>query len=252
MSFIPKNQVSEDEILRDVLHTSEIFNKFYKTERTRLKHEILWYFERELASAASFSSTHIDGKRYHIIVVKNMPIDNENVIHVAHEIQHLLCFEEGYPIILLRDKNINNDNILKVPKLISDMINDTIVSDRLSKHGFSIRNYYEEGKNYYISTFKDKNKHSISFEAGLLLICTYVKKTFEWEFVKRSDPNAPSSNEFVEWMENDYPELIPDARKFLEIIQEIGYDSPEKVHKIFTRILNRSGLIDRLEITYYN
>jgi hypothetical protein len=141
---IPILEISK--IIEDLCKKSETFKNFYKTEILKLKENpICWKYDSELVGWEGFSRCQSGGtaKKYEIVLKKHPTefIENNNYFLIAHEIGHLVQYEEGYPSIKLHGefkRVFPGRNFDKISGNLNSMIYDFSINSKLKDYGFEI------------------------------------------------------------------------------------------------------------------
>ena len=60
-------------------------------------------------------------------------------------------------------------------------------------------------------------------------------KILDWELLR--DEIGKDNNEFQLWFDERYPDIAREAKDLLVLIDDIGYETPEKQIKLFRRII---------------
>ncbi|MCX6685076.1 MAG: hypothetical protein NTV10_00245 [Methanoregula sp.] len=139
---IPDIQMSK--IIEDMCKKSETFKNFYTTEIPKLKgKQICWKYDPKLV--ADGFALHPDGetsKKYEI-KLKMHPTElmrNSNYFLIAHEIEHLVQYEKGYPTIRLHRiiLAVLSPHHAKIAALLNSIIFDFSVNAKLKEYGIEI------------------------------------------------------------------------------------------------------------------
>ncbi|MCU6798011.1 SEC-C metal-binding domain-containing protein [Paenibacillus sp. WQ 127069] len=213
------NYYYEPFVLNELLSGDEIFLNFYRSERKKIKKNVLFFQSNTMNSSASFG--HIgDNREQHYIQTKNIQIPLDASFHIAHEIQHLILCDEGYKMLFLKDNISNSDSGLN--KYFNDMIYDPIVNGRLKTFGFDLLNYLQSG-----DEVQEKALITNTTEEGMIWIATlYVKKFLDY---KNLYPEILAHEVgFNKLIEKNYPELIPVCNDLLRIVEANGYQTPSE------------------------
>jgi len=228
----------EKYVLKKVLN-HPIFAKFYKNERGKILTSIEWMFNKNPTSIMRFGT--FDNNWF--ISFNEIPINMKNSFDVAHEIQHIICCNEGYPAL---KANEGFPKYQEVARYINNMIHDPIVNGKLVTYGFDLTKYLESGYKIYRENIRlnIQNYYQIIFYKTL-----YIKEKLELE-----NPNNVSEDtkkEFFEWCERTFYKLENLTDDIYLTIKRIGCSSPQKVHEIFEEVLKMLNLSEKIKVTYF-
>lgn len=139
---IPDIQMSK--IIEDMCRKSETFKNFYTTEIPKLKGKpICWIYNPKLGVEGYALRPYGGTSNKYKIILKMHPTElmgNGNYFLIAHEIGHLVQYEEGYPTIKLHP-NIGallSPHYEKITALLNSMIFDFSVNAKLKEYGVEI------------------------------------------------------------------------------------------------------------------
>jgi len=232
----------EDYALSVILNDYKPFSDFYNIERPKITKDVLWVIpEEEIAAEMLFGV--IGDDECFLIAAKHFPVPVTQAFSAAHELQHLICRQEGYPSLTYFD--MENWGRCYINMHISDMINDPIVNARIVDYGFDLDEYI----NRTISVTKNSvGINNQNPEDLILLEVVYVKIHLYYEILKNK--GIQKKNEYNEWFEQNYLGLLPRAEKLLNMIIKTGYDTPDKTVHVLRRAIRIYNLQDVLKIVY--
>ena len=237
IEILPGKKIDEQYILQDLLKESKIFKHFYMQERKKIKQDLHWCVDSAHIASKMRSLAILDEEKdtscAYIILTQKAPISINDVFDAAHEIEHLVCYNQGYCAIeaLVPDA-------IDISCKFANILNDPIVNTKLAKYGFDLWAYYDEccsaQKISFGSCRESDPKDRIE------LICLYLQKALDWEVACGISPRA--DNHFLEWMAREFPDATLTAKSILGLIRMSGYETPEKSEKVFNIIIQRLGL----------
>ncbi|SMC63026.1 YecA family protein [Sporomusa malonica] len=245
IKVLPGVRIDEQYALKDVLANSETFRSFYNSERDKIKNFIFWCIDPNLNAQMRTASMSMQGDpvvSIYIIIIKKAPIAAEDAFDVAHELQHLICADEGYCSIGWLDQKYSRSNFAS---LIANITNDPTVNSRLAKFGFDLWAYYDKACSLQKGYFGKCNDNNISDQRQLIPL--YLQKALDWDVACKISKR--SNNDFLNWFDNQYPISSAEARKKLEEIKQMGYDTPEKSQYILKNIIKSLGLDNILHVS---
>jgi len=211
------------------------FADFYSANKADIeKITITWVIASNAKTEGSSSPT------MDTITLKKYPKSLEDARVVAHEIEHLLIWKEGYPYVMA-DSTADAEAYLRLHPLaqvIQDLVFEPMVESRIKKY------FKKSCADNYTSAMKGlakliESKEKIVPELGdprnlLYYSCLYVQKRLLLEStcdtVKADDYTRKFTTHFGDT-------ILPCAEKILALIKKNTSRSPESVRQIFESIL---------------
>jgi hypothetical protein len=244
LKHIPCQTYVESYALQDLLVNSPEFKAFYDSERPKIRRNIIWANDPELGS--NIRATYLPKPQEHLIAFRTLPITVDDAFDTAHELQHFICSEEGYP-------SVSNSAILmqtssNLAQALSCSLNDPAANKRLLPFGFDLWAEYDKASSREKNYFKSSAEPSAPTEK-LYHTAFYISKALNWEVCCLSSPR--DNNEFLEWYDTEHPDFSKEARESLALVKKIGYETPEKATAAFTELIARSELEKSLKVTAY-
>lgn len=177
------------------------------------------------------------------ITLKNYPKSKRNARIVAHEIEHLLLWKEGYPY-LMADPHTEaplRRKLESMARVLQEIIFEPMVESRLKKY---FEGLCTEHQKYAMSGFKktieNKDKILVEIEDSRALLyysCLYVKRRLLIESTCDNDEAA----EYIGKYEDNFGEnIIPCAEKMMARIKKSDL-SPESVKIILEKIIQNEN-----------
>jgi len=174
------------------------------------------------------------------ITLKKFPKSPEGARLVAHEIEHLLIWKEGYPYIMA-DSHGDEEVYLRLQPLarvIQEPVYEPMVEARIKKY------FKKSCADNHASAMKGlakliENKEKILPELDdprnlLHYSCLYVQK----RLVLESTCDIAKADEYTRRFSLHFGEtILPCAEKILAVIKKNTTNSPESVREIFESIL---------------
>jgi hypothetical protein len=242
LKHIPCQTYYESYALQDLLLNSSEFKSFYESERPKIRRNIIWAHDPELGS--NIRATYLPKPKEHLIAFSTLPITVDDAFDTAHELQHFICLEEGYPSVSNSDIMMQTSSNL-APAL-SSSLNDPIANKRLLPFGFDLWAKYDKASIREKSYFENTAEPQAPTEK-LYYTAFYISKALNWDVCCLSSPRE--TNEFLEWYDTKYPNFSKEAKESLALVKEIGYETPEEVTAVFTQLIARFELDKSLKVT---
>ena len=242
---IPCQTYHESYVLQNLLESSPQFKSFYEAERSKITRNIIWAYDPELDS--NVRATYLPKIKENLIAFNTLPLSSEDAFDTAHELQHFICNEEGYPSVKLSELLAAQTNS-NLAAALSSSLNDPIVNKRLLSFGFDLWAQYDKDSAKE-KAFMEKTAEPQSPTEKLYFTAYYVTKALLWDVCCLS--SARNSNDFLEWYDSHFPNFSAEARETLAWIKEQGYETPEKAEAVYTKLITRFELDKSLKIVTY-
>ena len=229
--FIPT--YSEAEILTEILKGSPEFKNYYQTERTKIKTEVSWSLDNSLPVGINACVTRYqDGKR--IIRLRQIPAPLNNAMSVAHELEHLRLDEEGFPLLTA------SPAYEFMAASLSGMVHDVLIDTKLTSFGFDLKSKYLKEAEESRRQLMPVSKTPTDKMDRVAWIINYVSTLLDYESVRSK--GLVENNEFNDWFQKKYPDIVRDAQKMIETVAKIGFDTPDKQNRLFSTLIDLYSL----------
>ena len=223
----------EESVIGKLLQSSPEFAAFYEAERGKIPFAVHWELDKSLPRGIDGRSTERQPGR-HAILLKRIPAVDRDAMLVAHELQHLILIAEDFPRTGATAEHQNLSSSL------NSMVQDPIVNARLHTYGFDLlKGYLEEVKKTKRQLKRYKTAPAKDHER-MLWIFNYVSKMLDWKVV--SAHAQVGEDKFKRWFDRRYPDLAREAQGVLDLVQQIGYDTPDNHRRLFRETIRRYGL----------
>jgi len=229
----------EEYVLGELLKSSKVFRDFYETERGKIKKSVYWSSGEPLPPG--IDRMRESSTTEHRIFLRPIPASPEDAIGVAHELVHLIMDDEGFPVVVYQDLKFRN-----ICATINSMLHDPIVNARLRDHGFDILEHYESQKKEMVSYLK-MNQDSLSDTSTRTgWVFNFASILLEREVALRGQSKAKDS--LPAWLEAEHPDISKEMQDLINLVSRIGYDTPEKQHRLYDVIIQRYRLQRHLSV----
>ncbi|MHB8126383.1 MAG: YecA family protein [Desulfitobacteriaceae bacterium] len=242
---LPCQTYHENYALKNLVIDSPQFKSFYESERARITRNIIWAFDPDLRS--NILASYLPDYKEHMIVFNTVPISFDDAFATAHELQHFICFEEGYPNVStseLFNKPVN----AKLAAALGSSLIDPIVNKRLIPYGFDLWAQYDNASIIQKNSIEHATEPQTPTEK-LYSTAFYIGKSLDWDICCSSSPR--DTNEFLLWYDSHYPNFSREAKEVLAWVKELGYETPEKLTTIFSKIIAQFELDKMLIVSAY-
>jgi len=235
---IPLDNDTVLKMLSALCKSSSEFKRYYTDHKQSIeKLHLKWYIDATLKNKKGYASPLTME-----ITLSNYPKSQEDGRIVAHEIEHLLIWNRGYPYVTVdphdmlgphKDPTIRNLGIS-----IQGMIFEPMVEMRIKDYFENLCQSHQKNAINWLSKLT-KNKNDILVEinsprALLYYSCLYVKNRLLIEVTGESN----DSNEYARLFNENFGDSIaPCAEKILALIKTNAPITPTSVKIILERLL---------------
>lgn len=232
---LPWPTFPEDLVISDLLKSSKEFQAFYQAERRKIVKPVCWAQDLSLPEGIDYRSTTLatNDQIVQVIRLRNIPVHVEEALKIAHELEHLILVEEGFPRTGVSSKNFET-----VSSTLNSMVADPLVSSRLQRYGFDLWEDYQREIKEDLRQLEKRPNIPLQRLDRLIWIFNYAGKMLDWELVGTSK----GQNEFQVWFDSRYPEIAERGKKLIAMVKRIGYETPEKQTRLFKEIIRRHKL----------
>ena len=234
MPHTPWAVFPEELAVGELLKISKKFRSFYFSERGKVTDPIFWAQDFSLPPGVDFSCTKLNTREL-IIRFRKIPARSEDAIKVAHELQHLILSAEGFPGVAFKDSRFEH-----ISSSMGSMVLDPLVNARLKTHGFNLRKDYEAELKETASQLANFPQPPTNRFDKILWTFNYTANLLDWETA--SQKINQGNDEFHKWFDKQYPKIARKAWDLFFKIKETGYDTPEKLVKVFSEIIREYKL----------
>ncbi len=225
----------KDFVIGELLKSSKEFNAFYKAERDIITQPIKWIKNESLREASPARYSSIEG----VIELRRIPAEMEDAMIIAHELQHAVIKSKGFP-----GTKCNESQYVYLSSALNSMTHDPLVNEGLQTYGFDLLDGFTKLMNLSLDELI-KSSPPTSDSDKMRYVFKYVKNVLLWELIRvEEDSNSKIQLRF----ESLYPELANVGRELLALVKSIGYDTPDKMHKLLNEIVLRYRLGDYISI----
>ena len=223
----------EDFVIGELLKSSEEFAAFYKSERNKITAPVYWAKDLSLPAGIDYRATILQNGTQ-VIRLRRIPAVSADAMKVAHELQHFVLDSEGFV------RTGAKKQYETISSSLNSMIHDPLVNSRLLIYGFDLLEDYEAELQETFSRLSAVSTSPSKHLDKVLWIFNYVGKILDWKLLH--DEIGKDNNEFQLWFDERYPDIAREAKDLLILIDDIGYETPEKQIKLFRRIVQEYRL----------
>lgn len=249
MQYLRSCSIPEKNVIDELLKQSPEFKYFYSTEGHKIKSRIIWIHNKKLRKEDQIPPGHLGEARtfpngYVGIIIQNDPVKRGDSSTIAHELAHVIFGDEGFPRIG-HYRGCEDPQVIKLASMFSNMIHDPLVIAKLLKYGYNLRQEYTKECIDGIKGLDKRAEYS-----GITRIMTsflFAQSLIEFDIL--FDDKNNQCYEYITKLDEQYPNIMKDARKIYELVRSSGIESPEKVEMLIRNVLKmHPGLSEILEI----
>ncbi len=242
-------------ILEDLYKKSKEFRAFYDSEKDKLPRNIFWLkADPAIASSLSYSigqkgrfaRSITKRKTDHLLILDDIPPKVGDIFVVAHELMHCIVFSEGYPGVgVTKTEGIPPEhqraNAVIAAKLTS-MIHDILVDSRLINYGFDVSDLLKAKYSGHIVLYKGESEASLDRINTLLTLFEFVLANLQGKMILDEDKTC--YNHYRDSFKEIFPNITKEGDTLTDMIESIGYDTPEKMEVLLQEIMKKYRLIE--------
>jgi hypothetical protein len=245
--YLDDNSIDENIVIAKLLKSSDKFKKFYENEiknenvkRHWIDNKILRHDDPLLPLPYGVLATGL--KLYvneWVICVRNVPsfLTDETVI--AHELAHLKIDCEGFPLTTIDPTYCNNEEMAFFLTSLNNMIHDPLVIMKLKSYGYDLRREYIRECQEGIKILQNTNGQPTGITEAKFVF-DYVKNTLENQILFGEKNTA--CKRYLEIFGQKFGSVKLKGDELLKMISEIGFGSPDNVHRIYVTVIEKCGL----------
>jgi len=244
-----------DLILKDIYKKSKEFRNFYDSEKGKLPSRLFWLKANPaiatslsycIGQKGKFARLTTKGKTDYLLILDNIPPKVEDIVTIAHELMHCIVFDESYPGVgVANTKDIPYEyqraNAVIAAKLTS-MLHDILVDSRLLNYGFDYNDLLKAKYLGHIRSYKGESEASLDRINTLLTLFEFVLANLQGKMILGEDKTY--SNQYRDDFKEIFPNIAKEGDILIDMIELIGYDTPDKVKALLQEIMEKYGLVE--------
>jgi len=219
-------------VLGELLASSTEFKLFYQSNRHSIKKPIHWVLDVTLPQGIKAKSTRWE-KGEQLIHVRRVPAILEDAFSIAHELQHFILDESGFVVTSAIDEYES------LSYSLNDIPLDPLVNSCLEIYGFDLRRECDKNIREAFRQLQTLPHSPSNKLVKTQWVFQYVELMLECEVAYKS---RRSESEFERLFRRKYPDLSKEASKLIEIVKNMGYDTPDKERAVLEEIIRRYDL----------
>jgi hypothetical protein len=250
---------SIDDIVKPFISSSNAFNNFYKNEKGSIKDDLYWVKSNlEIEQKLGFRKGQM-GKLYRavgnneikrFIVLEEIPSSIKNDFLIAHEIMHDIIFNEGFPGVAPRKPNPfsyeENSKRIRCASALTSMIHDMLCDSRLKKYGFLFDELYKIKIQGVLRNLDQLDCNRTDNLGKLFYMYQYCLTNLQNSLNVNNESNI--LGRYKQQYVMKYPEITHEGNVILELINDIGYNTPSKLTTLYQEIFRKHKLENEFQL----
>lgn len=238
------NHYPESSVIGELLKSSNEFKLFYQAEREKVVEPILWVQDPSLQyNEAVTNRRKTEEGIVDLIRLRRIPAVPEDAFMIAHEMEGCVLNEEGFIGVIPTDSKAQS-----LAGAFNSMVWTPLRDSRLERYGFDLQRDYETRVNKVYGILGEQSPEDPLVKLKWEFF--YVQYLLYWQDTLHQGNNSES--EFQSWFDKRYPELVKEGQEIFNLVNETGYDTPEKMKSLLIQIYDgyhpKYGLHDLMVI----
>ena len=221
--MIGADYVDRDYVLKDLAARSDTMAQFRSALPDWLVN-MLWVYYKPTLDANMRS---LSGFGHCSIVVKQLPIPEDDFFDFAHEIGHAIMVLKGYPCceIISGDQGLTG-----LGTVLTNTIMDPLVNKLVMRCQFDIQAYMEKGFRIQLPMI-EKHPHDHLWDQHFLR-CLCIEKILEWRLLA-----IPFENRFLPAFQKYHPKEYGFANSYADSLDMKQVSDPAYVRTVLTQLI---------------
>ena len=186
--------------------------------------DLVWIFVNPQLGANMRS---LAGFGHFSIVVKQIPIAEDDFFDFAHEIGHIVLGGMNYPLAEVISGDMKQ---MSLASILVNTIMDPLVNRRVVQFGFDLTEYIRKGIRIQAPGIKSIPHNNTKDRHFLRCLC--IEKILEWRLL-----NIPFENAFLPLFQQYHPDEYAFASGFVESLDIPRLDDPQYVRAELSRLI---------------
>ena len=159
---------------------------------------------------------------------------------IAHEIMHIVLYQEGYPVVKAHDAHPDWENCAGI---LNDMLTDPIIERRLEEEGLFDRE--EESKRRLRRMSRDFSHSVIQVPCGGR---SWLGRIFKHVEIALELSNSVREEYVLRYAQAQQPDIVREGQYWLSVVHEQGFETSLQCREILHRVFERYDLIPYMVI----
>jgi hypothetical protein len=241
--YLDANAIAEDIIITNLLKSSDKFKDFYENEIKNENLKIYWIYNKTigyddplnpLPDEVLGAGIKLNVNEW-VIILRNL--NDETVI--AHELAHVKINCDEFPLTCLYPKYCKDKEMTFFLTSLNNLIHDPLVIIKLKSYRYDLRREYIHECQKAIKCLQNTDYRPNGIEE-IRLVFDYVKNTLEHEILFGEKKTA--CNQYNKIFGQKFGSVKVKGEELLILISEIGFKSPDNVHRIYNILIEKLSL----------
>jgi len=230
-------EVDENVVVTPLLRAFTEFDRFYHEEREKKLGFIRWLMKLDFPDGIeAYSDPFI-----YAIYYKKSPISANDAHTIAHEIMHLIRYQETDILEIIPA----NPSVEPLIPILNSMLEDPIVDKTLQEqYNFDLCIPYREGIKYDIKNLKEE---STDLDSILIKGINITKFMLLWDLIT-DQPALDEWHQHLEWLETKYPHCYKIAMEIKPVVDSIGLGTIDQQREIVLKLIDMYNLGNMISI----
>lgn len=231
-------EFSEQRAFKEILK-DDCFKNFYIINRSLIRTPIICLKDTKIPKGINARNTITTSQAF--LRLKEVPCKLNEATIIAHELQHIILHEEGFPKVGFKEPMYEN-----LTSALSSMLEDPIVNMRIKKYGFNLREMYDNEENESINILKRLEAPTHHVERSRWIF-NYVGLVLEW-MVAYEDSQIETCN-VSQLFQEKFPEIAQSGNKLIETIVTNEHNTPEQIKTLYLQLISEFDLNNKAFLT---
>lgn len=197
--------------------------------------QLLWIFVNPKLNANMRS---LAGFGHFAIIVKQLPIAEENFFDFSHEIGHIILGMMNYPLAEIVSGDMS---LVSLATVLTNTIMDPLVNSLVVQSGFDLTEYMRKAIRIQSPMIKSIPHDTI--ENRHFLRCLCIEKLLEWRIL-----NIPLENAFLPVFQQYHPDEYAFAAEFVDSLNIHRLNDPQYVRDELYRLITENQMQNTLRL----
>jgi hypothetical protein len=224
-----RTECNQRDIINPLITESREFNTFYLRNKAIIdKLKIRWYEEPSLLNG--YCRPFRDGT--YEIVLKKIPPSKKDAFIVAHEMEHCILWELGYPK-LIQKMGSTDKTCSTIIRAFNSMAYDWYVNKKLKTDFSDICSHFFAIFDHFFNEHL-KGKEDIGDKLELEMLFLYVNFRLTLDLC---DGTLIQKNDFLAWFEKFRSDIVDKAIELISTMKKTEFDDKTQVKDLFNEIV---------------
>ncbi len=226
----------ERHVLSSLLRRSARFSAYYTACRPKIRSTLFWTVSIDPWAGTDYLMRRLDDKRA-VIPLRRIPSSLDDEFPIAHELQHVLICEEGFPA---------TEPAESFPQELSTALNNALhhplVFRGLKTFGFDVEADLRDEVRTSRAELTDSSGQCVPAPESQMERALWVIKLLDLMLKRQETCPTGDPDGFEVWFAKNYPSIARKTWQLLAALHETGYDTPVKSREAFAMLIRELHL----------